>query len=86
MYLLCGLFDWVQFSTTKFSNPIVITGLVIVFLGIVLAIIANPINNLAKVQELQAKWQKSDTFFAGVLRLSGYALIIIGCIMAASIK
>ena len=86
MYLLCGLFDWIHFSTDKITNPLVITGLSIVLLGIILAIIANPVNNLAKVQELQAKWQKSDTFFAAVLRLSGYALIIIGCIIAVSIK
>ena len=86
MYLLCGLFDWIQFSTDRIKNPLVITGLVIIVLGIILAVIANPVNNMAKVQELAVKWQKSDTFFAGVLRLSGYALMIVGCIIAAVIK
>jgi len=86
MYLLCGLFDWIQFSTDRIKNPLVITGLVIIALGIILAVIANPINNLAKVQELAVKWQKEDTFFAGVLRISGYVLIVVGCIIAAVVK
>ncbi len=86
MYLLCGLFDWIQFSTDRITNPLVITGLVIIALGIILAIIANPVNNIAKVQELAVKWQKSDTFFAGVLRISGYVLIVVGCIIAAVVK
>ncbi len=86
MYLLCGLFDWIHFSTDKIKNPLVITGLVIIALGIILAVIANPINNIAKVQELAQRWQKSDTFFAGVLRISGYVLIVAGCIIAAVVK
>ena len=88
MYLLCadGLFSWIEFSTDKFKNPLVITGLVIIFLGIISAIVANPVNNLKKVQELEQKMNKSDTFIAGVLRIGGYLLIVIGCIIAATIK
>ena len=85
-FILGGLFDWVQFSTDRIKNPLVITGLAIVLLGIISALIANPINNTQKVQELATKQGKSDVFFAGVLRLSGYALIIIGCILMAVVK
>ena len=86
MYILAGLFDWVQFSTDRIKNPLVITGLVIIALGIISAIIANPVNNMQRVQELEQKMGKSDVFFAGVLRIAGYALIILGCILAAVVK
>ena len=85
-YILGGLFDWIQFSTDRIKNPLVITGLVIIFLGIISALIANPVNNTQKVQDLAQRLGKSDVFFAGVLRLSGDALIILGCILAAVVK
>ncbi len=86
MYLLSGLFDWIQFSTDRIKNPLVITGLVIIVLGIISAIVANPVNNLQKVQDFEAKKGLSDVFIAGVLRIGGYALIVIGCILAAVVK
>ena len=86
MYLLGGLFDWVQFSTDRIKNPLVITGLVIIVLGIISAIVAKPVNNLQKVQDFAAKTGLSDVFIAGVLRIGGYALIVIGYILAAVVK
>ena len=86
MYLLAGLFDWIQFSTDRIKNPLVITGLVIIVLGIISAVIANPINNLQKVQTYEQEHKLSDVFFAGVLRIGGYALIVVGCILAAVVK
>lgn len=88
MFLLAadGLFSWVQFSTDKIKNPLVITGLVIIALGILSAAIANPVNNQAKVQAWEEENNKSDTFVAALLRIGGYVLIVLGCILAAVVK
>ena len=88
MFLLAadGLFSWVQFSTDKIKHPLVITGLVIIALGILAAAIANPINNLPKVQSWEEEHQKSDTLVAGILRIGGYVLIVLGCILTAVVK
>jgi len=85
-YLVCGLFDWISFSIDKIKNPLVITGLVIVLLSIISVIVANPVNNTKYVQDLEAKWGKSDTFIAGVMKIGGYVGIIVGCIIAAVVK
>ena len=88
MYLLAadGLFSWIQFSTDRIKNPLVITGLVIIVLGIISAIVANPVNNLQKVQAWEVSKNKSDTYVAGVLRIGGYLLIVLGCILAAIVR
>ena len=81
-----GLFSWVQFSIDRIKNPLVITGLAIIALGILCATIANPINNQAKVQAWEEEHKKSDTYVAGILRIGGYVLMVIGCILAAVVK
>lgn len=85
-YILAGLFDWIQFSTDRIKNPLVIAGLVIIVLGIISAIVANPVNNMQKVQDFESKKGLSDVFVAGVLRIGGYVLILVGCILAAVVK
>ena len=86
MYLAAGLFDWIQFSTDRISHPAVITGLVLIVLGILSAVFANPIGNTAFAQNINQKLNKSDVFVAGVFRISGYVMILIGCIVIACIK
>ncbi len=86
LYLLAGLFDWVQFSTDRIKNPLVITGLVIIVLGIISLIVANPINNIKSIQEWEQKHNKSDVYIGGALKILGYVLIVVGCIMAAVVK
>ncbi len=86
MYLLAGLFDWIQFSTDRISHPAVITGLVLIVLGILSAVFANPIGNTSFAQNINQKLNKSETFVAGVFRISGYVMILIGCIVIACIK
>jgi len=88
MYLLAadGLFSWISFSTDRIKQPLVITGLVIIALGILSAAIANPVNNLPKVQSWEEEHQKSDTLIAAILRIGGYVLIVLGCILAAVVK
>lgn len=85
-YLIAGLFDWVQFSTDRLSNPVIIVGLVLVALGLIFAIFANPIGNTAIAQKINEKLNKSDTFVAGVFRIAGYVIIFLGCIIIACTK
>ena len=88
MYLLAadGLFSWISFSTDRIKQPLVIVGLVIIALGILSAAIANPVNNQAKIQAWEEENKKSDTYVAGILRIGGYVLIVLGCILAAVVK
>ena len=85
-YLLAGLFDWIQFSTDRITHPAVITGIVLVVLGILSAVFANPIGNTAFAQSINQKLNKSEIFVAGVFRIGGYVLILVGCIVMACIK
>lgn len=84
--LAAGLFDWIHFSVDRITNPVVITGLALIAVGIISLIIANPVNNTKKVQEFESKTGRSDTFIAGFLKVLGYALILVGCITAAVVK
>ena len=85
-YLIAGLFDWVHFSTDRLSHPVIIVSLVLIALGIIFAIFANPIGNTAIAQKINERLNKSETFVAGVFRISGYVLIFLGCIIIACTK
>lgn len=88
MYLLAadGLFSWIQFSTDRIKQPLVIIGLVLIAIGSISALIANPVNNNPKVQSWEQKNNKSDILVAAMLRIGGYMIILLGCILAALVK
>ena len=88
MYLLAadGLFSWIQFSTDRIKQPLVIVGLMLIAIGSISALIANPVNNNPKVQSWEQKNNKSDTLVAAMLRIGGYMIILLGCILAAVVK
>ena len=88
MYLLAadGLFSWIQFSTDRIKQPLVIVGLMLIAIGSISALIANPVNNNPNVQSWEQKNNKSDTLVAAMLRIGGYMIILLGCILAAVVK
>ena len=86
MYLVSGLFDWIEFHPERIKEPVVIIGLVLITLGIVLALAANPIGNTEFAQKIDQKYGKSETWVNGVLRITGYLLIVVGCIIAVLVK
>lgn len=86
MSLVLGLLDWIEFHPERIKEPVVIVGLVVIVLGILLALLANPIGNTTFAQNIDKKYGKSETWVNGVLRIAGYVLIIVGCIIAVLVK
>ena len=86
MYLVSGLFSWIEFHPERIKEPVVIIGLVLIVLGIILALAANPIGNTKFAQQIDEKLGKSETWVNGVLRIAGYVFIVVGCIIAVLVR
>ena len=86
MYLVSGLFSWIEFHPERIKEPVVIIGLVLIALGIIFALLANPIGNTAFAQKIDKKLNVSETWVNGFVRITGYLLIVVGCIIAVCVK
>lgn len=77
-YILCGFFEW---NIERFKNPFVISGLIVLLLGVLLLIFSNKIAYHITLKMKDANDQKLANMGI-IFKVIAFVVVVIGALLA----